>query len=331
MNIQEAILPEGRRMRASPMLSRDALRRLRWMDYYLAHGRNARLTCRHFGISSATFYRWWHRFRPRRLESLEDDRRTRRPRRVRHPQAPPELVARIRALREQYPRWGKLKLVVLLRRDGWTVSASTVGRTLTRLRRIGQLREPPVVRAAQSRRRRPRPRPYAQRLVKGYRIRAPGDLVEVDTTFLSILKARRVHFTARDVVSRKDVVCAYDRASSRSAARFLREELPRLGFPIRALQIDGGSEFKAGFETACQAAGIVLFVLPPRSPKLNGHVERAHRTYREEFYDLVELPESLAEHNALLRQHEDLYNNVRPHQALGFLAPNEYLHQFYSR
>ncbi len=98
-----------------------------------------------------------------------------------------------------------------------------------------------------------------------------------------------------------------------------------------ALQIDGGSEVKAGFEAACQAAGILLFVLPPRSPKLNGHVERAHRTYQEEFYDLVELPESLAEHNALLRQHEELYNNVRPHQALGFLAPNEYLHQFYSR
>lgn len=329
MNLQEILLPEGRRVQVSPPLSREARHRLKWMDYYLAHGRNARLTCRHFGISSATFYRWWRRFDPRRLESLEDDRHTRRPRRVRQPQTAPALVAAIRALREQYPRWGKLKLVVLLQRDGWAVSTSTVGRTLTRLRRIGQLREPPVVRATP--RRPPRPRPYAQRLVKGYTIRAPGDLVQVDTTFLSILKARRVHFTARDVVSRKDVVCAYDRASSQSAARFLREELPRLGFAIRALQIDGGSEFKAGFEQACQAAGILLFVLPPRSPKLNGHVERAHRTYREEFYDLVELPESLAEHNALLRQHEDLYNSVRPHQALGFLTPNEYLHQYYSR
>ncbi len=77
------------------------------------------------------------------------------------PRRPPELLARIRALREQYPRWGKLKLVVLLRREGWTVSASTVGRTLSRLRRIGQLREPPVVRAGQHRRRRPHPRPYA--------------------------------------------------------------------------------------------------------------------------------------------------------------------------
>ncbi len=54
----------------------------------------------------------------RRLQTLEDDRRPRRPRRIRQPQTPPLLVARIRALREQYPRWGKAKLAVLLRRDG---------------------------------------------------------------------------------------------------------------------------------------------------------------------------------------------------------------------
>ena len=66
-------------------------------------------------------------------------------------------------------------------------------------------------------------------------------------------------------------------------------------------------------------------MLPPRSPRLNGHVERAHRTHQEEFYDLVEIPELLAGHNALLRQWEDTYNNVRPHQALGYLTPNEYV------
>ena len=45
--------------------------------------------------------------------------------------------------------------------------------------------------------------------------------------------------------------------------------------------MDGGSEFMAGFERACQEAGIRLFVLPPHSPKLNGHVERANRTHTE--------------------------------------------------
>jgi putative transposase len=268
MNVQEIVLPEGRRVRVGPTLSRDARQRLVWMDYYLAHRGNARLTCRRFGISSATFYRWWHRYDPRRLASLEA--RSRRPRRVRQPQTPPDVVARIRALRETYPRWGKTKLAVLLRREGWTVADSTVGRTLTRLRRLGQLREPPVVNA-QKRRRRRKPRPYAQRMRWGYVIRRPGDLVQVDTMLIRVdVKMYRVHFTARDVVSRKDVVAAYDRASSRSAERFLREELPRLGFPVCALQIDGGSEFKASFEAACQALGILLFVLPHGVPSSTG-------------------------------------------------------------
>jgi len=34
-------------------------------------------------------------------------------------------------------------------------------------------------------------------------------------------------------------------------------------FPVRALQVDGGSEFEAIFEEECQKRGIKLFVLPP--------------------------------------------------------------------
>lgn len=42
--------------------------------------------------------------------------------------------------------------------------------------------------------------------------------------------------------------------------------------------MDGGSEFKTCFEKAYQEQGIRLFILPPRSPKLNGCVERVHRS-----------------------------------------------------
>ncbi len=92
--------------------------------------------------------------------------------------------------------------------------------------------------------------------------------------------------------------------------------------------LNGGSEFEARFEAACQALGIRLFVLPPRSPRLNAHVERAQRTHQEEFYDLVELPDSPADHNALLREWEWVYNNLRPHQAVGYRTPQEYVTQW---
>lgn len=330
MNVQETVLPQARRLRVAPELSPEARRRLRWMDYYVTHGRNAARTCRHFDISRETFYRWWRRYDPRRLQSLEDDRRTRRPRRVRQPETPPDLVAVIRAAREAHPRWGKRKLAVVLRREGWTVSVSTVGRTLARLRARGRLHEPPVVVAQVKRQKGRRRRPYARRKPWGYVPHQPGDLVQVDTTTITLYPAvRRVHFTARDMVSRKDVLAAYKVGTSTAAAHFLREALPRMGFPIRALQIDGGSEFKAHFEAACQALGIQLFVLPPRSPKLNGQVERGHRTHQEEFYELVEVPEDLAAHNALLRAHEETYNSIRPHQALGYLTPNEFVARYH--
>ncbi len=69
---------------------------------------------------------------------------------------------------------------------------------------------------------------------------------------------------------------------------------------------------------------IMLFELPPISPKLNGHVERANRTHREEFYKVEEIDLSIEEHNRQLEEWEYVYNHIRPHQALDYLTPNEY-------
>jgi hypothetical protein len=87
-----------------------------------------------------------------------------------------------------------------------------------------------------------------------------------------------------------------------SAARFLETLLERLPFPVRALQVDGGSEFAAEFEQACQQKQLPLFVLPPQSPKLNAHVERSHRTHNEEFYELQADSDQLPALNRQLRR-----------------------------
>ena len=103
-----------------------------------------------------------------------------------------------------------------------------------------------------------------------------ADLVQVDTLDVSPLAGVvPKRFTARDVVSRWDVVEAHTQATATTAARFLDALQARMPFPVRAIQVDGGSEFQGAFEQTCQQRGIRLFVLPPRSPKLNGCVERA--------------------------------------------------------
>ncbi|MCH8283533.1 MAG: transposase [Chloroflexi bacterium] len=329
MRIINGSVPHARRLaRVGAELSKAARLRLQWMDHYEAHGRNAAFTCRHFGISRQTFYRWRRRYEPHRLESLEE--RSHRPRRVRQPTWSRELVLAVLHLREEYPRWGKDKLVVLLRRQGWVASTSMVGRILARLKARGVLREPP--RAGISTRKRLWRRPYAIRKPKGYAVREPGDLVQVDTLDVRPLPGVVLkHFTARDVVSRWDVVEAHTRATATTAAGFLNALQTRMPFPIKAIQVDGGSEFQAGFEQACQQRDILLFTLPPRSPKLNGHVERAQRTHTEEFYEVVEFSLEVATLNQELQAWEHTYNTVRPHQALGYLTPQQFLRQWQSQ
>ena len=95
-------------------------------------------------------------------------------------------------------------------------------------------------------------------------------------------------FTARDVVSRWDVLELRTSASARSAVAILDALGARMPFGVRALSVDNGSEFMAEFEQACAERGIALLTLPPRSPKLNGCVERANRTHTEEFYEITD-------------------------------------------
>jgi transposase len=202
------------------------------MDYYRSHGQNARLTCRHFDIAPQTFYRWKRRFDPRQLESLED--RSRRPRRLRQLTASPELVEAVRELREANPRWGKDKLAPLLREVGWQVSNSMVGRIMSRLRKQGRLVEAPRTRIPV--RRRSFLRPYAIRKPKGYELSSPGCLVQVDTLDLRPLPGVILkHFTARDFVSRWDVLEVFGRATAVTASRFLDVLQKRMPFPVRAI------------------------------------------------------------------------------------------------
>jgi len=322
MHITTPVLRGTSRLRRIPELSREANKRLQWFDYYENHGRNGRLTCRYFGISPQTFYRWKRRYDPRYLEGLEG--RSHRPKRLRQPTTTVEQAEAVLKLREEYPRWGKNKLAVILHQQGIAVSASMVGRIMRRLKDRGVLSEPVLNYVSAGKRH--KGRPYACRKPKDYHSREVGDLVELDTLDIRPLPGVCLkHFTAHDVISRWDVVGVYRRATASSAARFLDVLIQRMPFPIKAIQVDGGSEFQAVFEAECQKRGISLFVLPPRSPKLNGGVERAHRTHTEEFYEVTDSTFDIAELTQELLEWEHTYNTFRPHQALGYLTPLMFL------
>jgi len=309
----------ARRLPRAPQLSDRARFRLRCVEHAQRAGVVAAVEV--FGVSRATVYRWRRRYDPRNLTTLEP--RSRRPRRVRRSTWTAAQEQAVRALREAWPRTGKAKLAHLLAGQGIALSVSMVGRILASLRRRRLLVEPathPV--------RRVRPaRPHATRVpVDQRRPTRPGQLVQLDTMHLRPLPGvERRQFTAIDVVSRHAVLGVRATATAGTAAAFLAELVARMPVPVQAIQVDGGSEFMAGFETACAARGIALYVLPPRSPKLNGRVERLNGTARREFWECHAGELDLPSLTAALRAWETTYNTQRPHQALGYATPAAHL------
>jgi len=173
------------------------------------------------------------------------------------------------------------------------------------------------------------PRPYAVRKPRDYPVLEPGDLVEVDTMDLRPLPSVVLkQFTSRDLVARWDVLAVGTQASAAAATRFLDDLQQRSPYPAKAIQVDGGSEFMAGFEQASQQRGIRLFVLPPRSPKLNGSVERANRTHAEEFWECYDGDFDLSTVRPALLAWEQRYNTFRPHQALRYQTPLDVIQQW---
>jgi putative transposase len=134
----------------------------------------------------------------------------------------------------------------------------------------------------------------------------------------------RFQFSAWDITTKYGAYRAYRRQTSTAGADFLHHLKTKFPFPIKAIQIDGGSEFKDQFEEACRSLEIELFVNPPRCPEMNGGVERTNRTSREEFYEVEDLALVTEELNRQLEAWEYTYNYVRPHETLDYLTPNEY-------
>lgn len=282
---------------------------------------DAELVCKTFQMSRASFYRWLKRYDPKNIISLKD--KSKRPRNIRKPRWSYELIMAVKGLRGQYPRWGKDKIAVLLKNKGIFTSASTAGRIIAYLKKTGDLIEPK--RKAISARRRMQ-RPYAARKPKDYIPKEPGDIVQVDTLDIRPLPGIVLkQFTARDVVSKWDVVEARSRAAAKTSSEFIETLQRRMPFKIKAIQVDGGSEFCSDFEYPCKEKGINLFVLPPRSPKLNGCVERSNRTLTSEFYEVNDCSWTVNELNEKLKQWEHTYNCIRPHQSLNQKTPLQFL------
>jgi transposase InsO family protein len=284
---------------------------------------NVAATCRYYGISRQMFYTWQRRYDAEGVDGLKA--RSRRPKTS--PNAThAEVVGKIIYLRQNY-HFGPGKISMYLKRyHDVDISSSGVWRILKRL----EMNQLPASQKHKTHDRR----------WKRYEKQLPGHRVQIDVKFVEPLptqarssrgKRRRkfYQFTAIDDCTRLRVLRIYPQLNQDTAIQFADYVLQRLPFAVEVIQTDNGSEFGTAFHWHILDKGVGHVYIKPRTPRLNGKVERSHRIDAEEFYRLLDgvVLDDAKLFNDKLQQWEDYYNYHRPHGALAGQTPYERLRQ----
>ncbi|NIO27864.1 MAG: IS481 family transposase [Candidatus Latescibacteria bacterium] len=286
------------------------IRRKMFIVLYARDARNIRKACQEAGVPRSTFYRWKKAFEKDGVEGLM----RKKPIAKSHPrQLPPEVVEKILHLRHTYHLGPQRITWYLERYHGVETSCSSVYRTLVRhgLRRL--------------------PRKVGRRAIhtRRYAKQVPGHHIQVDVKFLTLKtaggrKIRRFQYTAVDDATRVRALKIYKRHNQKSAINFVDYVIEKFPFRIHTIRTDRGHEFQAHFHWHVEDKGIRHVYIKPRTPQLNGKVERSHRSDQEEFYQLLTYTNDV-DLNKKLAEWENFYNYNRPHGAFNGKAPYEAL------
>jgi transposase InsO family protein len=145
----------------------------------------------------------------------------------------------------------------------------------------------------------------------------PCDRVQMDTCKI---RPGVYQFTAVDDCSRYLVAGLARRRTAAASLIFLDQVFEEMPFPIQRLQSDRGTEFFAeAVQRRLMAEAVKFRPTPPRSPHLNGKVERVQRTVLEEFWPTVDAkaPDVVER----LAEWVHYYNWDRRHEALNGSTP----------
>jgi len=301
-------------------LSKAALKRLYWFDWYQTHDRNASLVCRHFGISRDTFYHWKRRFKPYNLRALEDDTSNRRPHRLREMTTDPKILERIYEIRLNDLEKSKWEIHEELMREGIKIAHNVIQKVIRRHSELSN---------TQHRKKLRKHRNFAIARIKAARelkTKDLGSLVMIDTKHLYVLGVRFYLFVAIDCKSRYGFIWCYKTASSASAADFLAKVINYFPFEISAVNTDNGPEYLLNFHKACKDLGLIHYFTHPYTPKMNNQAERLIQTAEYEFFNWqYDLLPDIDEINKRCGIFNFKYDYKRFHQSLGYRTPHEYV------
>jgi transposase InsO family protein len=290
--------------------------RMRFVIAAEKHEESFAALCRRFSVSRRVGYKWLARFRDASAEGLLD--RSRAP--LHHPHAIADGIAeQCLAVRRKHPSWGPLKVRAWLERKTpateWPAS-STIGALFDR--------EGLTVKRKLRRRGPPSSAPFAH-------CEAANDVWCIDFKgwFLTGDGKRCEPLTVTDACSRYLLRCqALARTDTGHVWPVLDAAFREFGLP-HYMRSDNGSPFASrgagGLSTLSVRlikAGVVPERIAPGKPQQNGRHERMHLTLLQ---DTANPPaDSLRQQLKRLRDFQRLYNEERPHQALGNATPADH-------
>jgi transposase InsO family protein len=281
--------------------------RTAFVHHLVTLGRSVAATCRDFGISRATAYKWLGRYRARPDEPLDD--RPRRPHRS-PGRTGPEIEDRILEVRDRWG-WGPRKIHAYLTAQGLALpSARTVGSVLHRHGRTApRTAEPSAV----------------QRFERG----APNELWQCDFKgYLEVARQRTWPFALLDDHSRYLLALRPCPDQTMATAwAVLWDTFGAVGLP-EALLCDGafaargpGMTGLSWFEARLIRLGIRPVHGRPYHPQTQGKVERLNGTLEAEVWPRVRWDDPAHFAADLEAWRSGVYNAVRPHEALGDRPP----------
>ena len=286
------------------------LRRKRFVLEYVSTFKSVKQGCQELDVPKSTYYDWKKAFDQYGQEGLI----RKKPKARSHPkQLSPDAIEKILYLRKSFFMGSQRIKWYLERYHGITTSESTVYRTLVR-HNMGKMPKTVRTRAMHTKR---------------YSKKTPGHHIQVDVKFIKLegdngKKVNRFQYTAIDDTTRIRALKIYPKHTQKNAIDFIDEVIEKFPFRIHTIRTDRGHEFQAQFHWHVEDLGLTHVYIKPRSPQLNGKVERSHRTDQQEFYQLLSYTDDV-DLKQKLEKWEEFYNFHRPHGAFNGQTPYEVL------
>jgi len=286
-------------------------RKLRVLDHAKETG-NISKTCRFYGISRQSFYVWrraYEKFGEQGLVPIKHGVSSEKSPLKTHP----EIEEKILYIRRHY-HLGQLRISWYLKRyHNIKISAGGVHNVLKR-HGLNLL-----------------PKNQKKKALKTirYEKQVPGHHIQVDVKFLIFpqpdgSKIKRFQYTAIDDATRIRALKIYEKHTQQNAIHFVDYVIEKFPFRIQTIRTDNGHEIKAKFHWHIEDLGMWHAYIKPRTPRLNGKVERSHRTDQEEFYQLLTYTGDV-DLTKKLTVWQNFYNFERPHGAFKGKTPYEIL------